>query len=144
MNLLTAQLCHTKHGGCIITVIQQSKCKPKFPENPVKILYAAPTECASQVRNNALLDALKCALPHWHSSVHWVVQSIYRLIVVYLAGRIDRCLEDRLKAYAGKVESQNAFTYHIPPIKDQEEKYFLPYIGKWLMWVTNILLIQVL
>ena len=111
----------------------------------VKIISAAPTECALEFQNNALLDALQCTLPYWHYDcyVHGLVQDVDSLIVD-LAGRIDRCLEDRLKAYAEKVESQNAFTYHIPPIKDQEEKYFLPYIGKYLMWVTNIMLFQVL
>lgn len=48
----------------------------------------------------------------------------------FLLARIERCLEDRLKPYANKVESQNAFIYHVPPMKDKEEKYFLPYIGQ--------------
>ena len=60
-------------------------------------------------------------------TIHW-----YHDQPVYVCSnkdRIERCLEDKLKSYTSKAASKNAFIYHTPAVEDQEEKYFLPYIG---------------
>lgn len=47
-------------------------------------------------------------------------------------GRHESCVDAKLKIFADKVKSRNAFLYksnHDEPESDAPNKYFLPYIG---------------
>ncbi|KAF6038238.1 hypothetical protein EB796_003451 [Bugula neritina] len=75
-----------------------------------------------------------------------VVIVIYLIIPLLKSGshrymvltRIERCLQDRLKIYNTKVNSQNSFVYHVPTSDKAKpvEKYFLPYIGNGYIGIS--------